>query len=58
MLRKTILSLQEKAKYCVTLVFETVVYLSKLLGFIPPRRDKSLVFALFLSKPENEEFSF
>jgi len=46
--------LLEKAKYFVTLVFETVVYLSKLLGF---KNFESLDFGLFLSKPEKEAFS-
>lgn len=39
--------MQEKAKYSVTLVFETVIYKSKLLSF---KNLESLVFDLFLSK--------
>jgi len=45
---------KKKSKYYVTLVFETVIYQSKLLNF---KNFESLVFALFLSKTQNIGFS-
>jgi len=45
--------LKEKAKYCVILVFETVIYQCKLLGF---KNFESLVFDLSYQSMKNWSF--
>ncbi len=50
------LSLQENAKYCVTLVLKTNIYKSKLIDF---QDFESLVFGAFLRKTlQQRGFSF
>ena len=51
MTQVTIQSLQENAKYCVTLILKTVIHKSKLLGF---QNFESLAFDIFLSKTEKK----